>query len=168
MTTTEPQSHDHLGRKRSANACDACRRRKVKCSRGLPRCANCQACRQACKYPSRTLKPGPKLGSVHKRRLLEHHDGMGRPSPVRPPASPKSASRERGSVDWSRQVDSAGLDEEALRSSTHMQAVSELCLPSNEMTATITDSTGSGLRPGHVLMRACSTLGLTPERMRQS
>ena len=168
MTTTAPHFHDHLGRKRCANACDACRRRKVKCSRGLPRCANCQACRQACNYPSRTLKPGPKLGSVHKRRLLEHHGGMGRPSPVRLPTLPKSASTERGSFDLSRQVESAGLEEEALRSSTHMQAVSELCLPSNEMTATITDSTGSSLRPGHVLMCACNTLGLTPERMKQS
>lgn len=58
------------GTNKTKIACHSCRTRKVKCSRDVPSCADCQTCGQACTYPSRVLRPGPKAGSVHKRRRV--------------------------------------------------------------------------------------------------
>ena len=55
-------------------ACQSCRTRKVRCSRDVPSCKDCQICGQSCIYPSKILKPGPKAGSVHKRRRISIQD----------------------------------------------------------------------------------------------
>ena len=170
MSTVLYHDHDTSDLRRSKNACDGCRSRKVKCSKELPRCVNCQSCRQACTYPRKVLKPGPKLGSVHKRRILEHEGGERYQSAPRKPW--KDALREeRDSVDVSGREFGAS-DEDTLRCSKHMQTVSELCLPSNEVTSPESVATGTNLmasspRPGHVLISTCRFLGLTVDTMKQ-
>ena len=171
MSTAPYHYHKTSDPRRSKNACNDCRSRKVKCSKELPRCANCQACLQTCTYSRRVLKPGPKLGSVHKRRLLEHQGGERYLSA--PPTTRKDASREeRDSIEVTRHSEFCASDEETLRCSNHVQTVSELCLPSNEVTSPETAATGTNLMrsspaPGHVLMSTCNTLGLTADVMKQ-
>ena len=171
MSTILYHDHETSDLRRSKNACDGCRSRKVKCSKELPRCINCQSCRQRCNYPRKVLKPGPKLGSVHKRRILEHQGGERYQSA--PQKTWKDASREgRDSVDVSRRWELGVSDEDSLRCSKHMQTVSELCLPSNEVTSPESVATGTNLmasspRPRHVLISTCRSLGLTVDIVKQ-
>ena len=52
----------------SSIACHICRKRKVKCTRELPKCSICQKSSQECTYPIRARRPGPKIGSTHSAR----------------------------------------------------------------------------------------------------
>jgi hypothetical protein len=67
------QNHNHAQISVRKIACRSCRARKVRCGRELPQCFNCLSHDQTCVYPPRSLKPGPKLGTIHKRRRLEDH-----------------------------------------------------------------------------------------------
>ncbi|OCL14888.1 hypothetical protein AOQ84DRAFT_189457 [Glonium stellatum] len=49
-------------------ACQACRKRKIKCGRELPHCTVCTESRHMCEYPPGPLKPGPKIGTSHRSR----------------------------------------------------------------------------------------------------
>lgn len=68
--TNGPSAGAVTGTNKTKIACHSCRTRKVRCSRDLPSCRDCQTCGQTCTYPSRILRPGPKAGSVHKRRRV--------------------------------------------------------------------------------------------------
>ncbi|KAK4182350.1 putative fungal-specific transcription factor [Podospora australis] len=56
-------------------ACYCCKRRKIKCDRLTPTCANCQKIGLGCEYPTHPEKPGPKTGSSSaqgtKRRRID-------------------------------------------------------------------------------------------------
>ncbi|KAJ0420815.1 fungal-specific transcription factor domain-containing protein [Aspergillus carlsbadensis] len=57
-------------------SCHLCRKRKVKCDRTVPQCRVCEQIGQPCTYPPGPLKPGPKLGSLHrKKRVRNRFDG---------------------------------------------------------------------------------------------
>ncbi|PTB35000.1 hypothetical protein M441DRAFT_205667 [Trichoderma asperellum CBS 433.97] len=56
---------------KSSIACQSCRRRKVKCDRELPSCQVCLGTLQSCQYPARHLKPGPKIGTLQRRKRRE-------------------------------------------------------------------------------------------------
>lgn len=57
-------------------ACYMCRKRKIRCNRLYPECANCSQTQQTCKYPTRVSRPGPKIGStqVARKRNPEAQD----------------------------------------------------------------------------------------------
>ncbi|OQD68780.1 hypothetical protein PENDEC_c031G02206 [Penicillium decumbens] len=77
---------------RSALACHACRKRKVKCDRQFPQCLVCDQTGQTCNYPLRSMKPGPKIGSSQKqrkyRRLKETASSRHASSYSSPPVGP--------------------------------------------------------------------------------
>lgn len=56
----EPRHQRH-----SPLACFICRKRKVKCGREWPHCDICKETSQQCTYPSKAMRPGPKIGSTH-------------------------------------------------------------------------------------------------------
>ncbi|KAJ9131360.1 hypothetical protein NKR23_g11737 [Pleurostoma richardsiae] len=56
-------------------ACRRCKRRKVKCNRALPDCLMCIKTGASCEYPISPEKPGPKLGSSHKKRRVHSRAG---------------------------------------------------------------------------------------------
>ncbi|CAG8435611.1 3702_t:CDS:2 [Ambispora gerdemannii] len=60
-------------RKRLTQACDACRKKKVKCSGEKPSCQNCQRLKVACTYIPSTKKRGPRVGLVEslEKRLQQ-------------------------------------------------------------------------------------------------
>ncbi|KAG9302744.1 hypothetical protein G9A89_009521 [Geosiphon pyriformis] len=60
-------------RKRLTQACDACRKKKVKCSGEKPTCQNCQRLSTACTYIPSTKKRGPRVGLVEslEKRLQQ-------------------------------------------------------------------------------------------------
>ncbi|UKZ75124.1 hypothetical protein TrVFT333_002796 [Trichoderma virens FT-333] len=65
-------------------ACHLCRRRKVKCDRAYPACNECVQRDQVCSYPAGALKPGPKLGTMQRRKrqrkeIRSRHDGEDQP-----------------------------------------------------------------------------------------
>ena len=117
------------------------------------------------------LKPGPKLGSVYKRRYLEHQ------FPERRPTTPtkmirKNAPREEQDPDATTCSEFSALDEEALRYSKYMQTVSELYLPFNESSSLEIADTAITLldfstRRENVLSITYSALGLTPDIIKQ-
>lgn len=149
---------------KSRIACRACRSRKVKCNRELPWCSNCRNCGQQCIYPSTMLKPGPKLGSVHKRRRLENQctqETMG-PSPTTAQNTSTEEQQPPSSARSSPEI--IGGDDSRLYS-RHVKAVSELCHISNEDTSpTTTDinsSTDAPLQGHSAITIACGELGVS-------
>lgn len=60
---------------KSELACESCRRRKAKCDRTLPCCVLCGKTSQTCTYPSKRLKPGPKVGISQQGRKRVRFDG---------------------------------------------------------------------------------------------
>ena len=60
-------------RKRLTQACDACRKKKVKCSGNKPSCNNCTRLGVTCTYLPSTRKRGPRVGLVEslEKRLLQ-------------------------------------------------------------------------------------------------
>src|SRR3954453_24191631 len=67
---TETQS---IKRKRLTQACDACRKKKVKCSGEKPSCNNCTRLGTTCTYLPSTRKRGPRVGLVEslEKRLQQ-------------------------------------------------------------------------------------------------
>ncbi|CAO3694028.1 unnamed protein product [Umbelopsis ramanniana] len=55
-------------RKRLTQACDVCRRKKIKCDGAKPACANCVRMKQECSYLPSNKKRGPRQGYIE---LLE-------------------------------------------------------------------------------------------------
>ncbi|KAJ1978331.1 hypothetical protein H4R35_001950 [Dimargaris xerosporica] len=51
-------------RQRTTQACDTCRRRKIKCDNQLPRCSHCLAQDLECLYAERPKKRGPPKGYI--------------------------------------------------------------------------------------------------------
>ena len=150
-------------------ACHACRLRKVKCSREFPRCSTCRNCGQGCVYPSTTLKPGPKPGSVHKRRCLGPNI-----QGASPEAHFKAAPSEVLKKDSLANPTPSGIayEDEDLRCSRQMHTVSELCHPSNETLSP--NAAGEGSLPQenasageNGLVTACKALGVSEDSMKQ-
>lgn len=56
--------------KRAIIACYNCRKRKVRCDRKIPNCSPCRNLQRSCNYPEEIKKPGPRLGSVHRKRQI--------------------------------------------------------------------------------------------------
>ncbi|KAJ9633596.1 hypothetical protein H2204_006802 [Knufia peltigerae] len=134
-----------LDNRRTNVACQACRNRKVRCSKEVPCCSNCRAILQVCHYPPAVLKPGPKVGSIHKRRRLDNQNQVPTPvavSTVVPeatiglkerPAVSRSATGNNGEEEDTTTSDPATIPEgDALLRSQHIQTVSFLCRVSNE------------------------------------
>ncbi|CAG8484055.1 9397_t:CDS:2 [Ambispora leptoticha] len=84
ISNTSPSSPSSVGgggedttkavkRKRLTQACDACRKKKVKCSGEKPSCQNCQRLKVACTYIPSTKKRGPRVGLVEslEKRLQQ-------------------------------------------------------------------------------------------------
>ncbi|KAK7206983.1 fungal-specific transcription factor domain-containing protein [Myxozyma melibiosi] len=63
-------------------ACLICRKRKIKCGRELPHCGVCRQTNQTCEYPPGHLKPGPKIGSLQKRRKRQREEAQAEPTPT--------------------------------------------------------------------------------------
>lgn len=150
-------------------ACHACRNRKVKCSREFPGCRNCRNCGQPCIYPSAALKPGPKRGSIHKRRRHEQWETLPESTPRpavaqievpgnQPPSSATTSPRSTG-----------GSEEESQVYSEHIQAVAELCQPSDEhRSGRWSEPYGSlTYRNEDILSVACHDLRVSRDRMEQ-
>jgi hypothetical protein len=68
VTETQP-----IKRKRLTQACDACRKKKVKCSGDKPSCNNCTRLGITCTYLPSTRKRGPRVGLVEslEKRLQQ-------------------------------------------------------------------------------------------------
>ncbi|KAL5591184.1 hypothetical protein FOVSG1_010073 [Fusarium oxysporum f. sp. vasinfectum] len=77
---TETPIPDHNSQSgKSELACSLCKRRKTKCDRALPTCGPCDRAAQACVYPSKRMKPGPKLGSrLRERRRSRNYESGNR------------------------------------------------------------------------------------------
>jgi len=62
-----------IKRKRLTQACDACRKKKVKCSGDKPSCNNCSRLGMTCTYLPSTRKRGPRVGLVEslEKRLQQ-------------------------------------------------------------------------------------------------
>ncbi|PKC70121.1 hypothetical protein RhiirA1_455197 [Rhizophagus irregularis] len=62
-----------IKRKRLTQACDACRKKKVKCSGDKPSCNNCTRLGTTCTYLPSTRKRGPRVGLVEslEKRLQQ-------------------------------------------------------------------------------------------------
>lgn len=65
------------GSAESSFACNACKRKKIKCNRAAPQCSNCEKSDRTCEYPLSVPKPGPKVGFVSKKRQLHRADSDG-------------------------------------------------------------------------------------------
>lgn len=150
---------------KTKGACHACRSRKTKCSKELPKCFNCQNCGQACVYPTTVLKPGPKLGSVHKRRRVE--DPGQAPLPL-----PYSKAAGNGTLDsdvatrLASPLETSASTTENTRYFNHVQTVSELWDPSHQDSSP--GATGQNLLANEsILLRACIDLGVSFESMKE-
>ena len=56
------------GGSQSSFACNACKKKKIKCDRIAPQCSNCAKSNRSCEYPLSVPKPGPKAGFASKKR----------------------------------------------------------------------------------------------------
>jgi hypothetical protein len=156
-------------------ACRPCRVRKVKCSKEFPKCLNCRNCGEPCVYPSTVLKPGPKRGSVHKRRRYYPPDMPWEESELRPsttasivrPDSPSSENLLPLSAPSPPQP--AASPEDNLAYSEHLQVVADLCQPTHaEPSSQGPDpslTVGSGTED--VLSQTCRELEVSQDRMAQ-
>ncbi len=164
-------------RQRRTNvACHACRSRKVRCSKDLPCCSNCRNIEQPCNYPSSTLKPGPKLGSIHKRRRLESQLHSPESSDLETATATTPAVRVPRNDEHQQASHPAPNSPiptcETLRCSEHLEAVSFLCRVSNE--ASSPNSSGlpapsidGGLSRQGMVLRVCYGLGIALDSMKQ-
>ncbi|KAI9258795.1 fungal-specific transcription factor domain-containing protein [Phascolomyces articulosus] len=67
MDHVEQNAHDDAPepkRKRLAQACDVCRRKKIKCDGARPTCANCEKLGRQCTYNPNVKKRGPRQGYI--------------------------------------------------------------------------------------------------------
>ncbi|KAH8552980.1 fungal-specific transcription factor domain-containing protein [Umbelopsis sp. PMI_123] len=79
-------------RKRLTQACDVCRRKKIKCDGTKPACANCVRMKQECSYLPSNKKRGPRQGYIElleKRldkmeKLLQNNPGDTSPDDISP------------------------------------------------------------------------------------
>lgn len=144
-------------------ACRACRSRKVKCSRESPKCLNCRASGQPCEYPSTILKPGPKRGSIHKRRRHERPVPLAQPE-SRPTSTPSDSHSPENQLllSASSSCRPTSSKEENLVYSEHIQVVADLCQPTNEDLSP--ENPDLPFEPAHrnedILSLACNELGI--------
>ncbi|KAI5861146.1 hypothetical protein GGS23DRAFT_612110 [Durotheca rogersii] len=97
-------------RQRPGNACEACRRRKLRCDRGQPQCSACKAAGAVCQVQASRRPGGPRRGylktlqariSALEGSVLEHQHQQ-HPHPQFPPAmalSPALTSPDMTDVD---------------------------------------------------------------------
>ncbi|KAI9284826.1 fungal-specific transcription factor domain-containing protein [Umbelopsis sp. AD052] len=79
-------------RKRLTQACDVCRRKKIKCDGAKPACANCVRMKQECSYLPSNKKRGPRQGYIElleKRldkmeKMLQNNPGDTSPEDISP------------------------------------------------------------------------------------
>ncbi|GAN00650.1 conserved hypothetical protein [Mucor ambiguus] len=62
-SSTHTRENDNK-RKRLTQACELCRRKKIKCDGGKPTCGNCTRLNSACTYSSSNKKRGPRQGYI--------------------------------------------------------------------------------------------------------
>ncbi|KAI8343911.1 hypothetical protein BC941DRAFT_342194, partial [Chlamydoabsidia padenii] len=53
-----------MKRKRLTQACDMCRKKKIKCDGGKPTCGNCMKLKRECTYIPSNKKRGPRQGYI--------------------------------------------------------------------------------------------------------
>src|SRR5947208_13989462 len=77
-TSSITSSNNHIEtqpvkRKRLAQACDVCLKKKVKCSGDKPSCSSCTRLGATCTYMPSTRKRGPRVGLVEslEKRLQQ-------------------------------------------------------------------------------------------------
>ncbi|KAI9259990.1 nuclear protein, partial [Helicostylum pulchrum] len=51
-------------RKRLTQACELCRRKKIRCDGGKPTCGNCTRLNSECTYSTNSKKRGPRQGYI--------------------------------------------------------------------------------------------------------
>lgn len=154
----------------------------------VPCCSNCRAIQQICHYPPTVLKPGPKVGSIHKRRRLDSQNQV--PTPVavttvvpeptsgskeKPAASGRNATGDDGEEEEEEDTttsDPAPIpDMDVLLRSQHIQTVSFLCRVSNEepsspkSTGLATSLSEYGIGRQDPVLNVCRDLGIPLETM---
>src|SRR5437764_1289462 len=72
-SASDAETPPPIKRKRLTQACDACRKKKVKCSGEKPSCNNCTRLGLHCTYLPSTRKRGPRVGLVEslEKRLQQ-------------------------------------------------------------------------------------------------
>ncbi|KAL2784660.1 hypothetical protein BJX66DRAFT_84156 [Aspergillus keveii] len=130
-------------------ACRACRARKVKCDRAVPRCSNCCKYTKTCIYPSSMLKPGPKPGSIQRKRRYRH---VNEPQDDAIPPHLKLILNGPTSNDAGAQY------------TQHLQAITDLCHATNESRPLGSNDpfpTCPTRRRGDFLRAACHEFGIS-------
>ncbi|CEP14954.1 hypothetical protein [Parasitella parasitica] len=64
MASTDNTRENENKRKRLTQACELCRRKKIKCDGGKPTCGNCVRLNNTCTYSSSNKKRGPRQGYI--------------------------------------------------------------------------------------------------------
>ncbi|KEF60672.1 uncharacterized protein A1O9_02233 [Exophiala aquamarina CBS 119918] len=115
------------------------------------------------------LKPGPKVGSVHKRRRMENPLTRKSSQPS-PSTAGNPVTREELPSSPRSPPQIIGHEDESLYSK-HIQAVSDLCHMTNEdpspATADILSPTNTALASQDVLTAACDALGVSQDSIEQ-
>lgn len=170
-----PSAGSVTGTNKTKIACHSCRTRKVRCSRDLPSCADCQTCGQTCTYPSRILRPGPKAGSVHKRRRVSVEAQA--QSQAQSQASTSTSSWAPHATDDIAEEPQYPLSPpefgpvERLIRSKHIRTLTELCHNTHESPSTDESPhfspsvVGLSSKNANVLSDACNELGVPQHGM---
>jgi hypothetical protein len=163
---------------RSKVSCNVCRKRKVRCTKELPKCIVCSSSSQACSYPKFLLKRGPKIGS-RQSKVRRTGDRLGcRPTHLGDDAEMHVLSGVHYSDEaMTEQEDSAHLTPLPLQSSSSrpkddILALSYILHPAHEklspegqyeLPARITLKVGTN----SIFDSTCWKLGLTPELLQK-
>ncbi|KAK5046901.1 hypothetical protein LTR84_007255 [Exophiala bonariae] len=155
--------------KQTGLACHACRSRKVRCSRDFHGCHNCRKCGDTCIYPPAALKPGPKRGSVHRRRRHDRLDPAAESSLLPGTAQIENSGDRLLSASTTSNRPRGVSEDEQEAYSEHIQEVAELCHPSNEFSSPQRQISRHEMpdQHGDVLSAACRDLGISRDFMEQ-
>lgn len=142
-------------------ACYSCRQRKVRCDGALPHCSQCQRGQKACKYPEDAKKPGPKMGSIHKKHRKRDPTTLIRGS---------HKVRQQGDVESIFASPEPALKATRHQRTENIQSISYIIHPSHEscspqssrLDVAPADTTNGN---GSLLISACCTFGVTWETM---
>ncbi|KIW31790.1 uncharacterized protein PV07_03382 [Cladophialophora immunda] len=160
----------HRRRPHATLACYMCRKRKIKCGRELPHCMICKETSQECIYPTKPMRPGPKIGSTHATAQKRQ---LGRES------QEKSAQERRNvRIEPRRTTQTSTIDDYSSPSSVPSQSSQKASRPDNVQSLSFVlhptvgncspdqtdatqyfEDTDSGYTDA--LMTSCKSLGLT-------
>jgi hypothetical protein len=151
----------------SGIACFLCRKRKIRCSKDLPRCRLCKHSDLRCEYPERARKPGPKIGSSQKIRRARRATSIQEDNSV---ATESNARLARSSVRSS--LAHPNIATEPNRCLLSMQTISfiihpsqDSCVVENEPNSTPTGDSNCNDEP--LLTATSYSLGINPDLMKQ-